>query len=129
MIDRNHDLRVRVAGRELDANWTDESPDTRAALADALPLSGTASRWGDELYVRIPVDVGPENAREAVEPGTVAYWPEGNALCLFWGATPASRDGEPRAASPVNAVAQLDSIESLAGLDGGAEIRIEETEA
>lgn len=61
-----------------------------------------------------------------MDPGTVAYWPEGNALCLFWGPTPASRDDEPRAASPVNAVAELDSIEPLADLDGGAEIRIEE---
>jgi hypothetical protein len=120
------DLRVRVAGRELRADWTDENPDTRAAVANALPVSGTASRWGDELYFRIPVDIGPENAREAVEPGAIAYWPEGNALCLFWGPTPASRGDEPRAASPVNVVARLDSVDALADLDGGAEVRIEE---
>jgi len=33
--------------------------------------------------------------------GALAYWPSGNALCLFRGLTPASENDEPRAASPV----------------------------
>jgi len=38
------DLAVTVAGRELAASWTDENPETRAALADALPLAGEAAK-------------------------------------------------------------------------------------
>lgn len=118
-------LRVTVDGRELSAGWTDGNPETRAAVADALPLSGAATRWGDELYFRVPVDAPAEDAREVVEPGAVAYWPAGNALCLFWGPTPASTGDEPRAASPVNVVAIVRDVAPLADLDGGATVTVE----
>ena len=115
------DFVVTVDGTEMDASWVDESPETRRALADALPMDGRAARWGDELYFDVPVDVDLEpNARAEVEPGTIAYWPQGPALCLFWGPTPASTGSEPRAASPVNVVARLDDIAPLSGLSAGA---------
>jgi len=115
------DFVVTVDGTEMDASWVDESPETRRALADALPLDGRAARWGDELYFDVPVDVALEpNARADVEPGTIAYWPQGPALCLFWGPTPASTGTTPRAASPVNVVARLDDITPLSGLPDGA---------
>ncbi|AZH25413.1 cyclophilin-like fold protein [Haloplanus aerogenes] len=121
------DFVVTVDGTDIEATWVDESPETRSAIAEALPVEGEATRWGDELYFRIPVDTPAEaNARAEVEPGTVAYWPQGNALCLFWGPTPASTGSEPRAASPVNVVARLDDIAPLSGLPdgGGATVRI-----
>ena len=37
----------------------------------------------------------------------VAYWPEGNALCLFYGPTPISIDGQILAYSPVNIVGKI----------------------
>ena len=119
------DLRVSIDDVELAVEWTDDSPDTRAAIEAALPIEGRATRWGDELYVRTPVDVPAENAREAVPEGAVAYWPQGNAVCLFWGPTPASVGEEPRAASPVNVVALLSDHERLDAIDGGADVRIE----
>lgn len=119
------DLAIQVDDRTLTASWIGENPETRAALADAFPVEGRATRWGDELYFRVPVDVPVENAREEVPVGAVAYWPQGPALCLFWGPTPASRDGEPRAASPVNVVAELDDVGPLRSLVGGADVRIE----
>jgi len=115
------DFVVTVDGTDIGATWLDESPETRSAIAEALPIEGEATRWGDELYFRIPVDVAAEpHARAEVEPGTIAYWPQGNALCLFWGPTPASTGSEPRAASPVNVVARLDDIAPLSGLPDGA---------
>lgn len=119
------DLRVTVGDRELDASWTDENPTTRDAIADALPLEGDAARWGDELYFRTPVDVPAEDAREEVPVGSLAYWPQGNAVCLFWGPTPASEGEEPRAASPVNVFAQVEDASALKELDGGATVRID----
>ena len=119
-------IRVTVGDVELDAEWTDDAPETRAALEAALPVEGDAARWGDELYFRIDVDVPAENARAAVEPGTLAYWPQGNALCLFWGPTPASRGDEPRAASPVNVVARVTDVSPLASIDGDARVRVDE---
>ncbi|WP_281195292.1 cyclophilin-like fold protein [Halorubrum sp. F4] len=119
------DLRVRVGDRELPATWTDDAPETVEAIDDELPLSGDATRWGDELYFDVPVDVPAENAREAVPVGAIAYWPRGNALCLFWGPTPVSTDGEPRAVSPVNVVASLDDVSLLRSLDGGVRVVID----
>ena len=119
------DLRVVVDGHELTATWTGTNPKTRGAIADALPLEGDAARWGEELYFRTDVDVPAEDARAEVPVGAVAYWPQGNAVCLFWGPTPASRGDEPRAASPVNVVAELDDVGPLSSVDGGATVRIE----
>jgi hypothetical protein len=119
------DLRISVDGQELTATWTDANPETRAAIADALPLEGDAARWGEELYFRTEVDVPAEDAQAEVPVGAVAYWPQGNAVCLFWGPTPASRGDEPRAASPVNVVAEIDDVGPLSSVDGGATVRIE----
>jgi len=93
----------------VEAELTDErSPRTFRAILDALPIESTAYRWGDEVYFSTPVDVDEENAVETVEKGTVAYWPPGNALCIFWGPTPASRSpDEIRPASPVNVIGRI----------------------
>jgi hypothetical protein len=119
------DLRVVVDGHELTATWTGENTETREAIRDALPLEGDAARWGDELYFRTEIDVPAEDAQAEVPVGAIAYWPQGNAVCLFWGPTPASRGDEPRAASAVNVVAQVEDVSALSAVDGGATIRIE----
>lgn len=119
------DLTCSVDGLGLVANWTGENPRTRRAIEAALPLSGDAARWGEELYFETPVDVPEEDARAEVSVGAIAYWPSGNAVCLFWGPTPASVDDQPRAASPVNVVAEIADVSPLAGLDGGARVRVE----
>jgi hypothetical protein len=118
------DLLIEVDGRELAAEWTGDNPETRAAIEAELPLSGEATRWGEELYFRTPVDVGTENASTTVPVGAVAYWPQGNAVCLFWGPTPASTGEEPRAAAPVNVVALIDDVGPLESLDGAATVSI-----
>ncbi len=122
------DLHVHVGDLTLEAEWTDDSPDTRAAVQAALPLEGDAARWGDELYFSTPVEADSENARAEVEPGTIAFWPQGSALCLFWGPTPASRGDEPRAASPVNVLARVKDYSALSAVDGGARIQVEAVE-
>lgn len=77
-----------------------EGPAARR-LAESLPLTVTMSRWGDEYYGALPVKlpVG-EKRRDVFEVGELALWPEGNALCIFFGPTPVSLADEPRMASP-----------------------------
>jgi len=119
------DLDVFVGSHELTADWVEGTPETRAAVEAALPIEGEAARWGEELYFRSGIDVPAESADAEVEPGALAYWPQGNAICLFWGPTPASVGDEPRAASPVNVFARAD----VSGFDpgpGGATLRLEE---
>ena len=75
----------------------------------ALPLEGQASIWGDEIYFGIPITADEEpGAKEIVEVGTLAYWPSGNAFCIFYGPTPVSRDQRPRAYSPVNILGMVE---------------------
>lgn len=75
---------------------------TAEAIWEALPIKGEANRWGDEIYFSIPLGLEEENPQEVVEVGDLGYWPPGNALCIFFGPTPASEGDEIRPASPVN---------------------------
>jgi len=92
---------------EVNIIISDENPKTAEAILSALPMKGSANTWGDEIYFSIPVELKEEKARTEVEIGSVAYWPPGKALCIFFGATPASHHGEPRAYSPVNVFAKI----------------------
>jgi len=81
---------------------------TAQAVWGALPIEGRANVWGDEIYFGIPVRAGQEpDARAEMEVGELAYWPPGNAFCIFFGPTPASTDEHPRAASPANVLGQV----------------------
>jgi hypothetical protein len=81
---------------------------TALAIWQALPIEGSANTWGEEIYFRIPVSHDLEfGARELVELGDLAYWPQGEAFCIFFGATPISGPGEIRPASAVNIVGRL----------------------
>jgi hypothetical protein len=110
-------ITVRIGSLELSGELNDSA--TGKALAGMLPANVKMSRWGDEYYGALPkalnMKEGPE-AREEMEVGEIAYWPPGNALCIFFGPTPASSGDEPRAASPVNPLGMLKG--DVAGLKG-----------
>ncbi|MDD4985075.1 MAG: cyclophilin-like fold protein [Dehalococcoidales bacterium] len=81
---------------------------TANAIWEALPINGDVNIWGDEVYFFTSVSVKSENGREVVSAGDIAYWPPGKAFCIFFGPTPASRNGsEIRAASAVNVFGKL----------------------
>jgi hypothetical protein len=85
----------------------DEST-TAQMIWDALPITASASTWGDEIYFAIPVEAQQAaEAREDVSVGELGYWPVGRAFCIFFGPTPVSPADEPRAASPVNPVGRV----------------------
>jgi hypothetical protein len=120
-------IRISAANVALIAELND-SP-TAQAIWEALPLECTAQRWGDEIYFEIPVKSEQEpQARSDMAVGEIAYWPPGNAFCIFFGPTPASRGKQPRAASPVNPVGHIvgDATQFRAVQDG-EKIRIELT--
>jgi hypothetical protein len=105
----------------------DASTPTAQALAKALPLASTASTWGEEVYFGTGVSVSREtDARQVVEPGTVAFWTEGDALALPYGPTPISHGGECRLASPCNVLGSLDGDAGLlATVRAGDPVRVE----
>lgn len=84
------------------------SPRTVQAIIDNLPIRVNINRWGDELYTEeTPVKVKEENARSVVDLLDVAYWPEGSALCFFYGPTPIGRPDKIMPYSPVNIVGRI----------------------
>jgi hypothetical protein len=104
-------IRIRAGSVEATAVLNDSR--TAEAIWDALPLSGRANRWGDEIYFGIGLALPLEEGREVVDVGDLGYWPPGEAFCLFFGPTPASAGSEPRAASPVNVFGRLEGDASL----------------
>jgi uncharacterized protein len=96
----------KTAYIELDDS---RSPKTVKAILDKLPIEVKINRWGDELYTdKTPIVAEEENAQSVVKPLDVAYWPEGNALCLFYGSTPISKSpDEILPYSPVNIVGKI----------------------
>ena len=67
-----------------------DSP-TSKALINSLPIEGISQIWGDEIY--FSTSISKENdewAKETVDLGDIAFWPPGNAICLFFGHTPVS---------------------------------------
>ena len=80
-----------------------ENTQTAKEIYNSLPFDGAANRWGDEIYFVVPVRIDAEkDATDAVEIGDVAYWPEGNCFCIFFGKTPESTETEIKAAYKVN---------------------------
>ena len=99
-------IRIILGDLVLDARLHD-SP-TAQKVWDVLPIESSFSTWGDEIYFSIPVDAELErDAQEVVEVGDLGYWPTGNALCIFFGATPISSTGEIRPASAVNMIGRI----------------------
>ena len=82
---------LKIRGEEAGITVELGEGPTAEALWEALPIESRASLWGEEIYFPISLSSeGEPGAREEVEVGTVAYWPPGDALCLFFGPTPAS---------------------------------------
>ncbi len=61
------------------------APRTIDTIVRKLPLEGRAALWKEEIYFEIPVKMGEEKAKPTVEIGTIAFWPMGSALCVFYG--------------------------------------------
>ena len=84
------------------------SPDTVKAIIENLPIEVNINKWGKELYTdKTSITAHEENAKSEVNLLDVAYWPEGNALCLFYGPTPISKSDKIEPYSPVNIVGHI----------------------
>ncbi len=119
-------VNLRVGEIEVRSEWNDSR--TAELLYQALPLTASGNYWGGEIYFDVPVTAPAESdATDVVEPGTIAYWPAGPCLCVFWGPTPASVGEECRAASDVNVVGRVLNPEVLPHLTG-RDVRVEAAE-
>ena len=71
------------------------------------------------MYFSIPLEAPAEDPQEKVPPGTIAYWPDGPAFCIFFGQTPYSA---------VNVLGRTDGdAHAFATVGAGDAVRIEKT--
>ena len=61
------------------------APRTIDTIVRRLPIEGRAALYKEEIYFEVPLKMGEEKAKPTVEPGTIAFWPMGSALCVFYG--------------------------------------------
>lgn len=94
------------------------SPRTVDMVIRKLPFEGRAALWKEEVYFEIPVKMGEEKAKSTVEKGTIAFWPMGSALCIFY--------GESQPYSPVNVLGKITKdLELFSKVKSGTIIRVE----
>ena len=117
-------LRLAFPQAELVLELAD-TPTARALVA-AAPFESRAQTWGDEVYFTTPVSAQLEkDARQVVDPGTVCFWTQGNALALPFGRTPISTDERPKLADPCNVLGRLADFASLGKVRSGDKVRVE----
>ena len=120
-------ITITVGDERFDATLDEQgAPETVRAILDALPIEGQANTWGDEIYFGIPVELEEDDAQAVVELGDLGYWPPGNALCIFFGPTPASTGSEIRPASPVNVWGRIvGDAKAFKGVPSGTKVVVE----
>jgi len=113
-------IRIRVAGLgDAEGEFVRFSaPLTVGTLLRWLPLEGRAHPCGGGYSFIVDIKRGEEKSVREVKAGTIAYWPMGDALCLFHSDAPTY--------SPVNRVGRVtENLELMARIASGARIRIE----
>lgn len=84
------------------------SPRTAKAFLQCLPFDVKLNVWGKEIYTDpTPIKEEEENAKAVVDLYDVAYWPPGQAICLFFGPTPISTAEKIKPYSPVNIIGKI----------------------
>ncbi|MGQ9506285.1 MAG: cyclophilin-like fold protein [Candidatus Bathycorpusculaceae bacterium] len=94
------------------------APRTIDLIVRKLPIEGRAALWKEEVYFETPIKMGEEKAKGTVEKGTIAFWPMGSAICIFY--------GESQPYSPVNVLGEITkNLELFSSVKSGAKIRVE----
>ena len=94
------------------------APRTIDYLIRKLPVEGRAALWKEEVYFEIPIKMGEEKAKPTVETGTIAFWPMGSALCVFY--------GKSQPYSPVSILGKItDNLDIFKQVKSGITIRLE----
>jgi len=94
------------------------APRTIDMVVRKLPIEGRAALWKEEIYFETPIKMGEEKAKGTVEKGTIAFWPMGSAICIFY--------GESQPYSPVNILGKIaKNLELFKQVKSGTKIRVE----
>jgi len=83
-----------------------------------LPIEGRAALYKEEIYFEVPLKMGEEKAKPTVEQGTIAFWPMGSAICVFY--------GKSQPYSPVSILGKItNNLEIFKQVKSGTRIRLQ----
>ncbi|MCM8759942.1 MAG: cyclophilin-like fold protein, partial [Candidatus Omnitrophica bacterium] len=99
---------------------------TAGIIYSHLPIKSSVRLWGKEIYFSVSVNIPLEDGKEIVEIGDIAYWPDGPAICIFFGPTPISKENEIRPYSKVCVIGSIDKdyISELNKIKNGQQINM-----
>jgi hypothetical protein len=60
------------------------SPRVVERILARLPIQSRIHLWKKEFYFEIGIRMGLEKAVTSCKAGDIAYWPQGDAICLFF---------------------------------------------
>ncbi|NPV47416.1 MAG: hypothetical protein HPY69_10685 [Armatimonadetes bacterium] len=121
--------RIRITAGKVSATATLNDTGMADLIWDACPINSVAKTWGDEIYFDTAVVSEGEDAQATVALGDLAYWPPGQAFCIFFGPTPMSSGTEIRPASPVTVFGQVEGDPTVfKAVRGGTPIVVERAE-
>jgi uncharacterized protein len=119
-------MKLRISSSETSFVFEMRDTATARSLYDAAPFDARAQTWGDEVYFETPVSAKLEaDAKQVVDPGTVCFWTQGDALALPFGRTPISTDDRPKLANACNVLGSLKDYSPLKSIKTGDKIRVE----
>jgi len=96
------------------------APLTVEALLKKMPLEGRAHPINGGFSFIVGIKRGAEKAVNKVKAGTIAYWPMGDALCVY--------NGDTSSYNPVNKVGKItQNIEVFKRIKSGTRIKIEKS--
>jgi hypothetical protein len=94
------------------------APRTIDMIVRKLPIEGRAALWKEEVYFETPIKMGEEKAKPTVETGTIAFWPMGSAICIFY--------GKSQPYSPVNIIGKITgNLDLFKQIKSGTKIRVQ----
>lgn len=117
--------RIVVRGEEAEITIEFEERPVAEEMWGRLPMKSKARLRGEaEIYFPVLVsEVAEPPDNNGIEVGDVAYWPEGNALCIF--RAPTSTDS-PRVAEDFTKVGRvIGGLESSGSIRANEDLRIE----
>lgn len=96
------------------------APRTVNRILTLFPIVSRIHVWREEAYFEIKAQIGLEKATKQMKAGDIAYWPQGDAVCLFF--------NEMSPISKVNPIGELlhpNYEETLSRIKSGMPVKFE----
>ena len=98
------------------------APRTVNRILALLPIFSRIHVWREEAYFEIKAQIGSEKATKQMKAGDLAYWPQGDAVCLFFSAMlPISK------VNPIGKLVDSNCEELLGRVKSGMPVKFQQT--